>query len=345
MPLWRKGMAVGEWKQIPNSALASAPMLVKTYPGLGYGPQSKVTAWNGFAIDTRDGSIYSAANGGHTDYAGNEVNRIKLTDDVPRWTEPRSATPASQVRENGTHYADGRPTSRHTCYGTTVNQVRNRVMILGGSRWGNGYMLGTVDGFNLGTNDWDPARTYPDETTELGSTPCPAVTENKATGDLYMFASWKVMRWSNSTNQWSTVVGNASVYGQYAASAMDTKRNRVLLVGGNANDHGIYNVATNTTQTITLTGTYASALSGDGNGMVYDPLQDAFLLRKGGSGNTVYRINASTFAVDVMTTTNGTSVPATTNGVWSRFLYVPQLKGVVYAPTYDGNLWFLRTAN
>ncbi|WP_140633448.1 hypothetical protein [Methylibium rhizosphaerae] len=217
-------------------------------------------------------------------------------------------------------------------------------MILGGSRWGNGYMLGTVDGFNLGTNDWDPARTYPDETSELGSTPCPAVTENKANGDLYMFASWKVMRWSNASNNWQTLVNSAAVYGQYAASAMDTKRNRILLLGGNANDRGFYNLSTNTTQTVTLTGPGASALSGDGNGMVYDPLLDAYLLRKQGSGSTIYRINAQTFYVDELSTSSGGAVPATTNGVWSRFLYVPQLKGVVYAPTYDGNLWFLRTA-
>ena len=28
---------------------------------------------------------------------------------------------------------------------------------------------------------------------------------------------------------------------------------------------------------------------------------------------------------------------------WSRFMYVPTLKGVVYFPIYDGDMWFLRT--
>lgn len=344
MPTWRQGQAVGEWRQIPGSAMSNAPIAVSTYPALGYGPQSKVSAWNGFAVDTRDSSIYSAASGGHVDYAGNEVDRIRLSDNAPAWTEPRASTPVSQVVADVTHYADGRPTSRHSCYGSAVNEQRNRVMILGGSRYGNGYMIGTVDGFNLGVNDWDAAQTFPDAPDELPTTPCPAITANKATGDLFMFANWNVLKWSNSTNSWSRVLSSGSVYGQYAASAMDTKRNRILVLGGNGADQGFYDLASNTVQQVTLSGASASAVTaGDGNGMVYDPNLDAYLLRKPDAGNTIYRINAQTFAVDVLPASGGSTVPATTNGVWSRFLYVPKLKGVVYVPDYGTGMWFVRT--
>jgi hypothetical protein len=35
-------------------------------------------------------------------------------------------------------------------------------------------------------------------------------------------------------------------------------------------------------------------------------------------------------------------VPSTLNGPYNKFLYVPQLQGVIYVPQYDSNAWFLR---
>jgi hypothetical protein len=347
MPTWRQGIAVGEWRQVAGTALASAPIAVKTFPSLSVvGPEAKVIAWNGFAVDTRDSSIYSAASGGHMDYAGNEVNRIRLSDNAPAWTEPRASTPVAQIIANTTHYADGRPTSRHSYYGTVVNEVRNRAMVLSGARWGDGYSPGGVlDGFNLASNDWDSARTYPDgPIADFGAYNGWTVVDHKSSGDVYAFANFSVLRWSNATNTWSRRLAGTAIYGQYAASAMDTKRNRVLVVGGNANDHGLYDLGVNTVQSISLVGPNAGSLSGDGNAMVYDPILDAFLVRKGDAGGTVYRINAQTFNVDTLPITGGATISSTSNGVWARFLYVPKLKGIVYFPTYGGNLWFLRTS-
>lgn len=342
MPTWRQGQAVGEWRQIPGTALASAPMAVVT--GGNTGPQSKVIAWNGFSIDTRDSSIYAAATGGHHDYAGNEVNRIRLSDSAPKWTEPRAATPLSKVLDSVTHYADGRPTSRHTFYGAAFNEPRGRVMLLGGSRWGNGWPFPSVDGFNIATNDWDPAKTYPDTMDDFTNVVASAVVAHKTTGDIYAFGNYGVMRWSNSTNKWSQLLSGTNAYGQYAAAALDTKRNRILLAGGLINERSYYDIATNTIQTVSFSGPNAGAMAGDtGNGMVYDPLLDAYLMRKDGSGGTIYRINAQTFSVDTLPTSAGASIPAAVNGVWTRFLYVPQLKGVVYFPAYEGNGWFIRT--
>lgn len=343
MPAWRQGIAVGEWRQVAGTALASAPMAVVT--GGNTGANSKVVAWNSFVIDSRDSSIYSVANGGHHDYAGNEVNRIRLTDNAPAWTEPRPATPMAQTIENVTHYADGRPTSRHTFYGAVMNERRGRAMVLGGSRWGNGWPHSAVDGFNLATNDWDTAGTYPNAPAEFGQVVASTVVEQKSTGDVFAVANFSVMRWSNTTNSWSKLLTTPSLYGQYAASALDTKRNRILVAGGQNNDKGVYDIAANAVQSITFTGPNAADMVGEtGNGMVYDPGLDVFLLRKAGAGGTIYRINAQTFSVDVLPNSGGAQVPYATNGVWRRFLYVPQLKGIVYFPTYDSGFWFLRTS-
>jgi hypothetical protein len=341
MPTWRQGLAVGQWTQIPNTALSSAPMAVKTFPALGAtGPNSKVIAWNGFSIDTRDSSVYSAANGGHNDYAGNEVNSIRLSDNAPAWIESRAATPASQVVASASHYADGRPTSRHTYYGAVFNEVRGRAMTFSGSQWGNGYLTPAVDGFNPVARDWDAPGSYPN--VPFGCQGA-AIATQPSTGNVYTFCNWSIDRWNSASNTWTKVNGNSSVYGQGAATAFDSRRNRILIIGGTNNEHSMLDTATNTVQAVSFTGAGAPAMRGTGNGMVYDPLLDAYLYRTADAGATVYRINAQTFQVDILTTSGGSSVPASTNGVYTRFLYVPQLKGVAYFPAYPGNAWFLRT--
>ena len=344
MPAWRQGIPVGQWRQIGGTAMASAPLAIETFPALGNtGPSAKVVAWTGLAIDTRDSSLYSAANGGHMDYAGNEVDRIRLSDNSPGWTESLASTPLAQIVASATHYADGRPASRHSYYGEVVNEQRDRAMTLGGSRFGSGDIVSTVDGFNLANNNWDAAGSFPDSLPELFAVAGAAIVDDKATGDVYAFANWNVLRWSNSSNTWTRVASATIAYGQFSASAFDSQRNRILVIGGNANDHALYDLATNTAQNVNFSGPEAASITGDGNGMIYDPLLDAFLLRKPGPGNTVYRINAQSFTVDTLPNSEGTSLPTAPNGVWRRFLYVPALKGVVYVPTYTDNIWFLRT--
>lgn len=345
LPAWRQAMAIGEWRQVPGSALASAPISVKTYPALGTtGPASKVIAWCGLAIDTRDSTVFSAANGGHNDYAGNEVNALRLSDNAPAWRERRASTPVSQVRANSSHYADGRPTSRHSYYGSVCNELRNRVMVFVGSRYGDGWQFSASDGFNISADEWDPAGTFPDPPSELSADFGAAIVEQKTSGDVYAFAHWSVLRWRSATNTWTRLLTGTPVYGFESASALDTRRSRVLIVGGTNNDRFLYDIGTNAVQPVSFGGPNAGAVCGNGNGLVYEPALDAYLLRKSAPGAAVYRIDAQTFSVDALSTSGGASIPASINEVYRRFLYAPGLGGVVYCPSYEGDLWFLRTA-
>ena len=270
---------------------------------------------------------------------------IKLLDGAPAWSEPKSATPLAQVIDSAAYYADGRPTSRHTFYGAVMNESRGRAMVLGGAQWGNGWMLSTMDGFSVTANDWDKAASFASAPSEFTAASGSAVVADRASGDIYTFASYAVSRWSSASNSWTKVLSSVATYGQYAASAMDTKRNRILVQGGLINDHGLYDVASNSMSNVTFTGPNAGDMTGDtGNGMVYDPGLDVYLLRKAGAGGTIYRINAQTFYVDTLPTTSGSAVPSAINNVWNRFLYVPQLKGVIFFPAFDGNAWFVRTS-
>jgi hypothetical protein len=172
---------------------------------------------------------------------------------------------------------------------------------------------------------------------------CPAIVEQKSTGDIFVFASWNVIHWSNASNTWTRELVGTSTYGQYAATAHDSRRDRILIVGGTGNDHATYTPATKSLQSVTFTGLGASVIGGNGNGMVYDPQLDAYLLRTPGAGSTVYKIDAQTFNVSVLPTTGGSGVQTAQNGVWKRFLYIPALKGIAYVPSYTDSIWFLRT--
>ena len=128
-------------------------------------------------------------------------------------------------------------------------------------------------------------------------------------------------------------------------SAMDTTRNRIMYLGGYPNkDHHIYTISSNSFAVVTLTGASAGAVqNGEQAAMVYVAGLDSYLVRLDGStGPTVYQVNAGNFAVTAFATSGGASIPAPPNAPFNRFLYVPRLGGVVYVPTYAGNVWFMR---
>src|SRR5690606_36906719 len=107
---------------------------------------ARIDAWNGLAADTRTSRLFSAANGGHADYSGNEVYEIDLSVDAPKWRMLRAPTPEEFiVISNQTkgiyhdYYLDGRPSSTHTYYALNFISTRNAIFKFGaGSLWGSG---------------------------------------------------------------------------------------------------------------------------------------------------------------------------------------------------------------
>lgn len=332
-PAWQNGQALNAWRAVPGTKLSSSPPSVSV-PG-STGPRSKVVAWCGMAIDTRDSTLYSAANGGHNDYSGNEVNAIRLSDNQPKWIERRAPTPAGQIVYNAGYYSDGRPTSRHSYYAEVFLESKNRVMSFGaGSAWGPGDGKAFVDGFSSTANDWDPAGTYP----SLPSFTHPSYAVAKAANeDVYVVMGYRLMRYRPSTNAWTTLTTSFEVYGYETAGAVDTTRNRILFVGGEGNSAGYVYSITNGTGSVASLGISGSAL-----GVVYVPSLDAFLVRSAGAGGHVTRIDAATLQKTSLATTGGASIPSSENGVYTRFAYAPGLGGIVYVPGYESDVYFLR---
>ena len=149
----------------------------------------------------------------------------------------------------------------------------------------------------------------------------------------------------------------AGFTGYLAATAYDTTRNRIFIAKGGVGYPSVGNKQYfvfdgSTYSEVIPTGSRAvldNAMTSPG--MVYVPQLDAYLVRLMAAGGEVIKIDAGTFNVSLLPTTAGGSVPAApdvnagTNqyeNVYTWFLYVPALQGVVYVPTYTGNAWFLR---
>ncbi len=335
LPGYVSALSPGDWYAVPGTNISSIePNPLPSGTGT---PNGKIDAWTSMVVDTRDSSVWAVAGGGHADYSGNEAGRIALADESPAWAQRRAPT---LTVSNANYYADGRPTSRHHYYGVAMDETAGRVMLFGGSRYSDGGILSVVDSYDIATDDYNPAATHPNFPATVSAQEIKAICRDPRNGDVYVFANFNVAKWTRSTNTWSSPIsGQTGSYAQSTASAFDTMRNRILCVGDSRRftydpaDPGV-------TTSVTLTGTDISAATG--MGMVYVELIDAYLVRQAASGGLVYRIDAGTFAVTTFTTTGGTTIPATLNGPYNKFLYVPGLQGCIYFPTYTGNGWFLR---
>jgi hypothetical protein len=341
LPDWVNVLAIGAWYQIPNTSMQSiepSPTPLGTT-----GPSSKVIAWTSFVVDTRTSKVYSAANGGHADYAGNEVDELDLERAQPVWNPRLGPTPNAQITNCTSYYADGRPASRHSYYGVTLNEFNDRIMLFGGAHWcPPGAMHTAISSYNIGANTWNPSTTHPNLPGAFGDV---SAYSRDPSGNVYVARNFQFGRWDRSTNTFTALTpgGSAPPAGDEATSAFDTNRGRILFLGGLANDRHYYTPSSNTWTQITLTGPNAADVSGArGAATVYVEAIDRFLIRFGGSGTTVFQVDPVTFAVTTFATTGGALVPSTQNGPYNKFLYVPRLRGCVYVPSYSGNVWFLR---
>ncbi len=345
LPSWVPASA-GTWVQIPNTALSSVPP--SPVPAGNTGPSSKIVAWTSFAVDRRTSKIYSVANGGHNDYSGNEVDVWTLETNTPGVAQVRA--PSASVTANVSYYGDGKPTSRHSYYGVTFDETTGsgRVLLWNGANWSTTGSFHTAgDAYNLNTNDYSAAGTMPSVPTALanlgGGFACCADHRN---GNVYFWGGFDIYKYTVIGNTMTTISTSSGMNGRNSASAFDTTRNRFFIVGGDTSVHHTFDPATNTLTNRTLSGTAAANVSAVlPGGMGYDPTLDAFILRPGGAGGTTYQINAGTFACTAITTTGGTSIPATQNGPYNKALFCPNLGGIFYCPDYSTNAWFLRTSS
>ena len=386
-PAWNRGQLAGEWREIPGSAMAlSIPMnTVTTTDGRTaiVGPSSRMRAWCGLSIDTRNSNVWSVANGGHGDYFGNECLKIDLMADAPAWVEWFAGSSGPVVNMTGSppptdssyaRYLDGQPPSTHSYFGQQFMERHNRAMRLGGSTGGNGTPFTTMDAFNTtlpqGANGYELLGTYPGVFSADGGPGgySPGIEfcccKDPRTEQIYSISGQTLWRFTPNTSG----LGGQSVKldvkfptsinsGNAGSTAIDTKRNRLYWTHGYGGaDSYKPSIVDLDNMTWTVREHPTSAAAADlatrglnGLGLVYVPMIDAYLLRGKQNGSKVYRVDAETFEVAFMPTTGGAALPAAEDAsdvkqenVYNRWLWVPQLRGVVYFPGHPFNGWFLQ---
>ena len=348
-PVWRRTIGKFTWREVAGTSMTTVTV-PDPFTGTPSASTARIDAWNGLAANRDNNRVYLANAGGHADWAGNEAYEIDLQDDLPHWRLLRGSTMAPDVQLAVNYYADGRPSSTHLYYALQFVRAKARIFkMCSGSVWGSGNESNNfVDAFSLANNDWDPAGTWPltpnggVETAVIGR----PYAQHPDTDDIYTFFTGAFRKWSAVDGTWSQLGSKPSyanddiVYS--APSAVDPTRKRVLYALNAYRPGQGLNVAINSTTVadVVFTGP-AAATATNSAGLGFVPSEDAFFL-KTGTGGTVIRINAATWeATEVVTT--GVAPPNAANGVWTRWLYLPRLKGFAYLATGNSNFWFFAT--
>lgn len=357
-PTWRQGMSVNQWKELSGSALSLAPLM-----GLPRGsnqPQGKQDAWCGWHVDTRTSDVYSVGQGGHDDYHGNEVDRLRLTDNAPAWTQVAAPTVAANTGNDGTYpeyYVDGRPTSVHGYHTSIYIESLNRALRFpGASRSIGGEPTSRITAFNTQTATYDTSATWGGlaAPATISEAAIQAYAKHPTTEVVYVwFGNSKIARWNpGAPGSWTAIFeAPPNPAPRYTAAACDPTRGtagQCFFLGGGQGGSMCrrYDIGTNTISTITLTGTDIQGSSG--MGLAYVPALDQYIACTPGSGgSSVYAITPTTgtsWACAAISTTGGSSLPSVTGGSapFTKFLYVPNLGGCIYGPKWGLNCFFLR---
>ncbi|MBI3348050.1 MAG: hypothetical protein HY020_12685 [Burkholderiales bacterium] len=355
LPAWAKGLAAWQWAPIAGTALSK----IEPNPRpLGItGPSAKIDTWCGASLK-RKGSVYMlGAAGGHADYAGNEVNALDLLADQPAWAELRGPSATTDLLNKTQFYLDNRPAASHTYYASQFIDRLNRLVVFPSAGLNGSFpatptnyaYTGTTRSFSFdfGKKDWDApdyVARLPNDNGDLNACLC---VRHPLTGDVYYSRNgsndW--YRWTSTANRWDRLSSVARTL-WYAGAAIDTKRNRMLVVGGYSAVAPMVLNLNGSTQQVTFGGLGASALtlSGGYPGVVYDESNDLYIVVFNADGNIkILTVRAGDLYVD-SPTLSGPTPAARTNGIQNSVQYVPELKGIVIANNYYGDVYFMKTA-
>ena len=353
VPAWVSNLPLWQWYEIPNTALSSIDPAVRALGSTG--PSAKIDAWCGAALK-RSGSVYMlGAAGGHSDYAGNEVNALALNVAAPQWVELKGPTPNAEIIGDTQFFLDNRPSPTHTYYASQFIESLNRLMVFG-SQGVTGPFPAPPSGFpyvgvarsfsfNVAAGDWD-GPDYVAQFPGTGTFIAALCVKHPWTDDVYYSRTYGDgwYRWTRVSNSWTRLSGMTRLP-WFAGAAIDPLRNRMLVVGCySATAPEVHNLD-GSSVAVSFTGLGASALALTGYpGVIYDEALDRYVVLYNAGGSVkVLRVDPQTWLVDDPLV-GGTAPAARPNGIQNSVQYVPELKGFVLANSHGGNVWFVRTA-
>jgi len=341
----------GEWYEVPASnmnAVDPCPAGGCVYSG-ATGARSVMDAWGGGVYDsTRDRLI--TWGGGHADYAGNEVYAFgPLTSASPTWQ--RVTEPSTSIQQNVTHYPDGKPSARHSYNYLVYDTVRDSMFSLAGSAtYGSpGGGSNEVDSFNFATGTW--RSNWP---VNSGANAIAAI----AAYDSVLNVSWyhgtfssPLVKFDPAGNGGAGAVTTYPTYiylNYYATPAIDTKRHKMLAIGGYGGARQFYLWDLNNPSAAPTSPSTSGAAGGvelesaAALGFAYDPIGDRYVAWNGGT--TVFTLNPDTWVwtqVDAAATNTvaASSLTPNSNGTYGRFRYIPSKNAFIVVNNTTTNVF------
>ena len=293
------------------------------------------TAWNSALFDTNRQQFVLMNNGGHGDYAGNEIIAVDL--DTETISLVRNASPVSY--SGACTLADGTPRSFHTYSNVTYIKSTDQYLSLGGARAPDGFMQNCVWTYTPSTNTYAFHANSPID--RNGGFWGSAVAYDDERNVVWASDQFNVYRMNTSTKVWTTPT-QTSFNGTGDQGDMngviDYVRDRYYVIGNGVVWYwSISNSASiGARQVPTLTGC-SGAFTG-ATGVTYDPTQDRIVSWHG--GNTVYLLNPATHTCTTQTVSGG---PAqTANGTYGRFRYSEKYHVFITCQAVSSNCMALR---
>jgi hypothetical protein len=319
--------------------------------------------WNGGGVRKKAGAeqIVLPAQGGHTDYIGNEVYTVDLTGagGAHRRTDPDTFSGADWALSSSPEALPFtnpvRPNSRHTYDGVTYVGSMDKIFILTGELGGSGGPGEARVGWL-----WDPVSYAWTKVTpnpagvelEKGLYYFPAygshsVVWDKNTNLIYILESVFVFSLDLETSTYKQLSINHNTWFPFwpSRSSIDPIRRRILTLGlaggpGSLGNGRVYVTPINpgsagygVTQEVTSSVDPACIplISASGPGLDWNPDRSNFIGWVPNSGGTIYEIDPVSFRCTVSSFSGGPPVTATRfndvnyGGTWGRFAYFPSL--------------------
>ncbi len=352
-PAWLQDKPLNTWFAIPGTVHAGSPAAPADDPNDIYASSNRRLAYSGMGL--RGTEIVMALNGGHGDYAGNEVTSLELNTDAPQWVLRSPASPSPTI--DVPYYADGKPSSRHTYWSTIWNEQHQR-LLAHRSRfvYGSGISFDNTNGFDLATNTWDAKSTWANGY----SAGCADSDGNAYAVGINYFSIYK---WTAATDTWAELATYADAT-TLNPICFDATRAHVFAMGfgdGQGNNRGpgrtltAFTLAGATKTEITFApGAAVDQFIADAPNycaMEYDPVNDHYLFYEGAAGHTdrVYVVEPNAGAqwdLSILALGAGSVAPpaAVGAGIYNRFKYVPALRGIVLLSSGTSDVFFMRTA-
>lgn len=331
VPTWFAAMPDKTW-----AAVASAGTLDAVKPSGASGHQHIVATGSGGAVDTDRKSLL-VCGGGESNYSGNEVYELVLTENTPAWvrlTDP--SDPAGGTLIPGT-YADGQPKSS-----------RNWDMLVYGA--GNLWLAGMANMYPTGYHGngiWRFNRAvsppvWVQDWTAPGPTGGNGLSEEWSQGTAsYDATSGVVFATGSGATSYYYFNGSSSGSvasqvgsGLYSTSAISPSLRAWAHLSPPTTGYGQFRVVNLTDGTVTspaISGSLPSSLTGPG--FVWHAASNAFLIWQGGA--TLYKLTpganpfTGTYTVTEVANNSGGVTPTAkaSYGTYGRFGLVPNLGG------------------